>query len=65
MRASGVRPVIKDWMARAELTENTDNKKAPAPRAGAETIRDRLVATVVGRHRNCIVSNDLFARTLS
>jgi hypothetical protein len=32
--------VIKDWMARAELTENTDNKKAPTLGAGAVTIRD-------------------------
>jgi hypothetical protein len=38
MWASGIRPVIEDWITRAELTENIDNKKAPTLGAGAVTI---------------------------
>ena len=49
MWASGARPVIQDWMTRAELTGNIDNKKAPTLRSrGRNNSRDRLAATIAG-----------------
>ena len=65
MWASGARPVIQDWITRAELTENIDNKKAPTLRSRGRARERLLISAVAGMDtRNCIRSNSLLARTL-